>query len=75
VQCRSHNIVRMVKSRKLQCSGHVREMGETRNAHRILKGNLLEKWHLEHQEGDGRLTLRSILGKLVVRMGGEMDET
>jgi hypothetical protein len=30
---------------------------------------------LEHQEGDGRLTLRSILGKLVVRMGGEMDET
>jgi hypothetical protein len=30
--------------------------------------NLLENIHLEDSEGGGRITVRSVLGKLVVRM-------
>jgi hypothetical protein len=31
-------IIRMFKSRRLRCAGHVTRMGETRNAYRILVG-------------------------------------
>jgi hypothetical protein len=33
----SPNIIRMIKSRRMRCAGHVARMGETRNAYRILK--------------------------------------
>jgi hypothetical protein len=33
------NIIRIVKSWKMRCSGHVARMGEKRNAYRILVGN------------------------------------
>jgi hypothetical protein len=34
----SQNIIRMIKSRRMRCSGHVARMGETINAYRILVG-------------------------------------
>jgi hypothetical protein len=34
----SPNIIRMIKSRRMGCAGHVARMGETRNAYRILVG-------------------------------------
>jgi hypothetical protein len=34
----SPNIIRMIKSRRIRCVGHVARMGETRNAYRILVG-------------------------------------
>jgi hypothetical protein len=34
----STNIIRMIKSRRIRCAGHLAWMGEKRNAHRILVG-------------------------------------
>jgi hypothetical protein len=34
--CSSPNIIRMIKSRRMRWAGHVAQMGETRNAYRIL---------------------------------------
>jgi hypothetical protein len=34
----SPNIIRMTKSRRMRCTGHVARMGEKRNAYRILVG-------------------------------------
>jgi hypothetical protein len=34
----SPNIIRMIKSRRVKWAGHVAQMGETRNAYRILVG-------------------------------------
>jgi hypothetical protein len=39
----SPNIIRMLKSRRMRCAGHVAQMGEKRNAHRILVGKQEEK--------------------------------
>jgi hypothetical protein len=36
-------------------------MRKMKNTHRILLGNALEKCHLEHQEGDGRISERQIV--------------
>jgi hypothetical protein len=33
------NIIRMIKSRRMRCGGHVARMGERRNEYRILVGN------------------------------------
>lgn len=35
--------VKTVKTRKMQMAGHVGRMGESKNAYRILVGELLEK--------------------------------
>jgi hypothetical protein len=32
----SPSIIRMIKSRRMRCAGHVARMGETRNAYRVL---------------------------------------
>jgi hypothetical protein len=47
--CRSHSIVMVVKSKKLQWAGHVARMGYTRNAYNILVGklNILKNNHSE----------------------------
>jgi hypothetical protein len=34
----SPKIIRMIKSRRMRCAGHVARMGETRNAYRIVVG-------------------------------------
>jgi hypothetical protein len=33
-----HNIIRMMKSRRMRWAGHVAQIGEKRNAYRILVG-------------------------------------
>jgi hypothetical protein len=35
----SPNIIRIIKSRRMRWAGHVAQMGEKRNAYRILLGN------------------------------------
>jgi hypothetical protein len=35
----SPNIIRMIKSRRMRCAGHVARMGEPRNAYRLLVRN------------------------------------
>jgi hypothetical protein len=42
----------------------VARMRETRKVHRISVGHLLQSDHLEDREGDGRITLRRILGEV-----------
>jgi hypothetical protein len=34
----SLNITRMIESRRMRCAGHVAQMGEPRNAYKILVG-------------------------------------
>jgi hypothetical protein len=41
----SPNIIRMIKSRRMRSAGHVAQMGETRNAYRILVGEPEGKNH------------------------------
>jgi hypothetical protein len=35
----SPSIIRMIKSRRMSCAGHVARMGPKRNAYRLLVGN------------------------------------
>jgi hypothetical protein len=41
----SPNIIRMIKSRNMRWAGHVAQMGETRNAYRILVGQPEKRNH------------------------------
>jgi hypothetical protein len=43
----SRNIIRVIKSRRMRRAGHVARMGEMRNAHKILVGNLKQREHSE----------------------------
>jgi hypothetical protein len=43
----SPNIIRMIKSRRMRCAGHVARMGERRNAYTILVGKSEGKSPLE----------------------------
>jgi hypothetical protein len=36
--CPSTNIIRVIKSRRMRCAGHVARMGQMRNAYNILVG-------------------------------------
>jgi hypothetical protein len=36
--CSSPSIIRIIKSRRMRCAGHVARMGEQRNAYRIVVG-------------------------------------
>ena len=38
--CSSPNIVRVIKSRRMRCAGHVARMGERRGIYRVLVGKL-----------------------------------
>jgi hypothetical protein len=58
---RSPTIVRLVKSRRLQCVWNVARMGETNKAYRILVGNLLRNVHLQDRKGEGKRILRWIV--------------
>ena len=55
----SHNIIINIKSRRLRWAGHVAQMVETRNAHRIL-GDLREKYLWGGRDVDGRIILKWI---------------
>jgi hypothetical protein len=41
----SPSIIRIIKSRRMRCAGHVARMGEKRNAYRILVGKPEGKRH------------------------------
>ena len=53
----SPSIVRVVKSRRMRCAGHVARMGEERGVHRVLVGKHERKRSL------GRIILRWIFRK------------
>jgi hypothetical protein len=57
VLCRSPNIVRIMKSRRLQWAGHVARIWRQGMHTEVWKGNLLENF-----EGDWSIILRWILG-------------
>jgi hypothetical protein len=45
----SPDIIRVIKSRRLEWAGHVAHMGKVRAAYRVLMGNLREGDHLEKE--------------------------
>ena len=47
----------------LHWAGHVARMGDMRNAHRVLVGNLMERGHLEDLGVNGRIILKWIFKK------------
>ena len=47
----------------LRWAGHVARMGDMRNAHRVLMGNLMERGYLEDLGVNGRIILKSIFKK------------
>jgi hypothetical protein len=52
------NIVRVVKSIRMRWAGHVARMGEEREVHRVLVGDLRETDHWGDPGVDGRIILR-----------------
>jgi hypothetical protein len=59
------NIVRVVKSRRMEWVGHVALMGEDRGVHRVLVGKPEGKSHWGDQDVDGRIILRWVFRKWV----------
>ena len=56
----SPNIVRVIKSRRIQWAGHVACMGERRGVYRVLVGKPEGKIYLVDPGVDGRIILRWI---------------
>ena len=56
----SHNIVRVIKSRRMRWAGHVAHIGERRGVYRFRWGNLKERDNLEDPGKDERIILRWI---------------
>ena len=50
----SPNIIPMIKSRRMEWSGHVARMNEGRGVYKVLVGNLRERDHLKDPGVDGR---------------------
>ena len=59
----SPNIVRVIKSRRMEWAGHVACMGESRGVYRVLMGKPEGKNHLEDPGVDARIILRWIFRK------------
>ena len=59
----SANILRVIKSRRMRWARHVARMEEGRVVHKVLVGNLRERYHWGDQDVDGRIILRWILRK------------
>ena len=51
----SHNIVRVIKARRMRWAWHVVRMGERRGVYGVLWGNLMERGHLGDPGVDGRI--------------------
>jgi len=62
-RCSLPNIVRVVKSRRMRCAGHVARMVAGSGVHRVLVGKLEGKRPLGDPDADGRIILRWILRK------------
>ena len=61
------SIVRVIKSRRMRWAAHVARMGERTGVYRVLVGDLRESGHLGDPGVDGRIILRWIFRKWVVR--------
>jgi hypothetical protein len=59
----SPNIVRVIKSRRMRCAGHVACMGEGRGVYGVLVGSPKGRDHWEDLGVGGRITLRWTLGR------------
>jgi hypothetical protein len=59
----SSNIIRMIRSRRMQLVGHVARMGEKRKAYIYLLENLKGRDNLKDLGMDGKIILEWILGK------------
>jgi hypothetical protein len=58
----SPNIIRVIKSRRMRCAGHVARVGEMRYAYTFFIGILKGIDHSEDLGVDGRIILKWILG-------------
>jgi hypothetical protein len=58
------NIVRVVKSRRMRCAGHVARMGWKEGCTGCCWGNLRERGHWGDPDVDGRIILRWMFRKL-----------
>jgi len=59
----SPTIFRVIKLGRMTWARHGAHIGESRDVHRVLVGNLREKDHLEDPDIDGKIILRWILRK------------
>jgi hypothetical protein len=57
----SPSIIKVIKSRRMRCAGHVARMGENRNPYSILAGKPEGKNHWEDQDVNGWTILKWIL--------------
>ena len=58
-----HNILRLLKSRRMRWAGHVARMGQVRGVHRVLVGKPEGKRPLERPRSRWGIILRRILRK------------
>jgi hypothetical protein len=63
----SPSIVRVMKSRRMCWAGHVARMGERKGVYRVFVREAEGKNYLEYIGVDGRIILKGILKKSVVR--------
>ena len=66
---RSHNIVRVIKSRRLRWAGHVAKMEEGRSAFKILTGKPIGKRPLGRPGRRWEDNIRMNLGLIRLRIG------
>jgi hypothetical protein len=59
----SSDIIRVIKSRRMRCAGHVARMGDSRSVYRVLVGKPERKRSLEDTGLDGKIILRWIVKK------------
>jgi hypothetical protein len=67
------NVFRIVKSRRLNWTGHMARMGETKDAYRILVGNCLGERPLRKQTRVWEDNIKIYLTKVVCENGSWMD--
>jgi hypothetical protein len=61
--CASPSIIRVINSRATRCAGHVAQIGEVRNAYKIVVKKVKGRDDLEDLGIDGKIILERILGK------------
>jgi hypothetical protein len=61
----STDIIRLIKSRRMRCAGHVARMGEGRNVYRFWWESPRDKDHLKDQDVGGKMGSKWTLGRLV----------
>ena len=61
--CCAHNIVEVMKSRRMRLAGHVARIRERRGAYRVLVGNLRARDNLENPGVDVRIVLKWMFRK------------